>query len=1341
MRYNSSRRETCPRLVILAAFFLLALTTSTLLPASLFAGPLRKDRSFKIKIEETPDFTFTIFGWVQIQSGESSPPNPLLTVLKSNLDDFDKPDNHEAGDDSNAVSVLQLQNDRLVLSVKPKFFNSEGSEAAMELKKEVWYFLTYTFDRQKKTATVILTNPLGDSDDFEVNLAVPIPDCQLTGFIEATVELGKDDHDHSKKEAKFRDFSLVSSLVKNPRLLYLLQSHTDSHYVDYILSVKSIDEINNFRSTIRADIKQHKIGFEGTNIRSTENGWIALKEGSYVEFPAIPMPSSPGHNHSIAIYLKLKLTGDLSDNFTLLSSAGKFNASAVNFELRLVLNAGSSRQVLLYFPAKQREIKTDITVETDVIQELFVAFNFLGDSLDAVVIRTGDGDYVFPVKFKCQLKQAVFWVLPPSREFFTGEVTLYRMFASQNVHSVLESAIIGNSPQETDTSCLMPADYASKTEVKCLVCQKTTLLNPLTHRCETKCAEGRRESHGICIECTTSDCSEVAPAPGFEISRIRSNKFKIKVNSQTNREINLKSISDDFEFYADSDLQKKLGTNKKMLEAEELVFELLGEPQNYLQKEIVVKLNRRLLGDSQEAEPVQASWLFSPVSGMQTLPTPQNFPIDKSLNPTENVKPQSGSLVIKIFAFVVIGIFGIGLLFGFAGCLLPFSLPVSSFFHQKVIQTGLTFQFICFWALYPGVLASSFGEFLSYLFEYAIGVQQLFTTPENQLPMANNQNAHLRSHNISSSFVNNMTIALIVQAAVIVIFFTLSLFEKGDSIVSCFRLDGPSSKMTFSRWVFTTKWRAIFTVFLMMTTEIVLFATIQFFNWSFSNVVNIVSFAVAVLLCVILLTQLIIATVHAVKTRDHINDVSSLAFVSSSLRSGLRRLFFPIQTCFYIVFALTFVMPFGQAWIPIVINYSVTTLLGIIGALRFPEKNYWRNEQTVSHILLWLAKTFFVIMKFESMHEFMNESVSRILSYGAILFTSLAIIWNSSVTAESLIREVTAEKKRMHLQSLFVIRTVGIDDSFQKANKSAVFSIDKTKNSLEVDRSFVRFSAKNIYSYSEKRSEFSKLKTAHSAEVLVKDDDAIKTKLASLNFPSKLAHLKFCQFPSSEKIGSFQSLSDKKFEDSKESSPNQNYVIKIANKEGTEVVLNQGTHFSPNKKDSQNENSKSKASTQDTSRLRPMSQEISFSASEHIFDSDIKDPSPADLKFNQILTQSKLVKLKDSVSFVKKRHGESELDASNTERTILPANYYSSRVIGGRTDNELAPISRATNFSNIRYVCDEYANDDDTKTINELNNGFELGGSQSGTDSLLDLSQMADSDRFLSGKNIGRNAY
>lgn len=1337
MRYNSSWREKCPPLRILTALLLLVLTTKASLPASLFTGPLFKDRSFKIKMEESLDFTFTIFGWIQVRSIDSNSELSLLTVLKSNLDDIDKPDRQGAADSSDVVSTLLLQKNHLILSVKHKFVKGESSIATVELRNETWYFLAYSFDRQKKTATVFLSNPLEDFDSSEVNMSVAIPDSKLTGFMEANAEFGKDDSDHRKGEIKFRDFSLVSWPVKNLKLLYLFIPQTGSRYIDYILSVKSLTEINNLQAITHADIKEHKIGFIGQNIRTTENGWIAFSKDSYVEFPNILMQSSLQPNHSVTVYLKFKLTADISENFSLFSSAEKFNSSALNFEVRLLWCNSSDRRVVLYFPKEQREIKTDITLKTDVIQEMFVTFSFLRDQLSAIVIKANENDLVIPIKFRCKFKQAVFWVLPPNKRLYEGEVTLYRVFASQNVDSILASTILENTSKDSSCKCIMPVDSSLKSSVQCLMCKKDMVLNPLSHICAQTCEAGRRISHGICIECATADCSNVTPVPDFQVSRIRPNEFKIKINPQNVKSMNLQTISDDFEFYTGNDLQRKLNANKKLLEAEEIVFELAGEPQKFEHQEVVVKLHHRLLGNSQETEAAETSWQFSPVAGIENLTLPPTLIMDASLKPVDEIKPTSGNLVIKIIALIVIAIFGVSLLFGFAGCLLPLKLPTNSFFHQKVIQASLAYQYICFWSLYAGSMATSFGEFLSYLFKYSIGVQQLFVTPDNQLPLSNNKNLLLHSNNVTASFVSNMTIVLMVQAAVVVIFLTLSLFEKGNSLMSSLKLDDSSSQLTFSRWVFITKWRAIFTIFIMMAMEIGFFATIQFFNLSFSSVITIVSFAIATLLCIILLTQLIIVTVHATRTREQINDASGLAFASSSLQFGFRRLFLPIQTCFYILFAVILALPFSQAWIPIVINYSATTILGFIGAIRFPEKSYWRNEQTVAHILLWLAKTFFVVMQFEAMYGFMNSSVSRILSYGAILFTSLSVLWNSAVVAESLIREVKAEKRRIHLQNIFVIRMVGADESFQRANKSAVLSVDKFKNSNDGDRSFVRFSAKNIYSYSEKKSDFSKLKTNHSAEVLVKDDDAIKTKLASLNFPSKLAQLKFCQFPSSEKIGSCRSLSEKKLDDKNESSPI--YLIKVKDEEDSQAIYNYQNRPVRSNKDTYNENSKSKGSTKDTSRLRPMSHEISFSASENLFDSGVRNqPSPAELKFNQILTQSKLMKLKDSVSFVKKRPGESELDASNTEMTILPTNYYSSRVIGHKTDNELAPISRVTNFSNIHYVCDEFANEDDTKTIDDLNDGFALGASRNDKYSPLNLSQNTDSSRFFSEKTIGR---
>jgi hypothetical protein len=1334
MRYNSSRHENCPPLQLSFALLLLAFASAATNPLPLFESQLLKDRSFRIKMDGSPNAAFTIFGWVQVQTPDKSHELNILTISKSILDDVDRPAKEGTGEGTEFVSRLLLRNNQLAFSVRKDLVNLEGSTIAVELNPETWYHLVYSFDLQTKTATVFLSDPLGSSDQSEIRLSHSISDERLNGFIEAAVEFGKDDGDKQKAMIKFRDFSLVSSSVKNPSLLHYLPVHVGTRFVDYILSVKSIDEIDKFRATTHSEIKEHKIGFMGKNIRSTENGSMAFQSGSFIEFPNIPQNEANKSSQYYTVYLKLKITPDLSDKFLLFSSSEKSRTTELNFEVRLVHAEKSDRRLVILFPQEKKEITTEVVLKTDIVQEVFISFVLSNNRNVAIAIKAQDSDKLISVKLERSLTQAIFWILPPSEKSFQGEVTLYRIFISENVIPILVPAIIGCTSSKLEpSSCAFPINSFINATTHCLTCQNALRLNPVTHACESDCNAGRRNSHGVCVECFTPDCSEVESTPEFQISRVRPNEFKIKVGQQNIETNDLRSISENFEFFAASDPDKKLKANKKLLEAEQIVFELAGNPNKFANKEIVVTLHQhqRLLSNPQSNEGSDLSWQFTPVAGIETMTVPPKLVIDSSLKTMETAKPASQNLVVKIIALVVIAIFAIGLLFGIAGCLLPLSLSANSFFHQKVIQATLVFQYICLWSIYSGSMNSFFGEFLGYLFKYSIGVQQLFVTNDSHLPLNSDRNIFLHSKNITARFVNNVTIMLMVQAAVVLIFLTLSLFRKGDSLLLGLNSDS-TAKMTFSRWIFTTQWRAIFSVFMMMTIEISFFATIEFFNFSFSNLINIVSFAIAVLLCTILVIQLIIVTVHSIATRQQINDVSGLAFASSSLQSGLRRLFLPIQTCFFISFGVILALPFKQDWIPVAANYAAVVLLTVAGFCRFPEKQYWRNEQTVMHLLFWLANSFFVVLKFDSTHGFINETVSRVLSYGAILFTGLVVLWNSVVVSDSLIREVKAERRRIHLQNLFVVRMVGAQESFQRVNKSAIVSVDKNRQTHDSERSFFRFSAKNIYSYSDKKNEFSKLKATHSAEVLVKDDDAIKTKLASMNFPSKLAQLKFCQFPSSENIGSFRSLNEKHSDNKSESGSNAKLSIRVK-----EDASGQKMFSYQNQKDSANDNSKSKASTRDTSGLRPMSQEISFSASHNIFDSGIKQHSnPSEVKFNQILTHSKLMQLKDSVSFAKKRYGESELDASATERTILPANYYSSRVIGAKKDNELAPTSRVTNFSDIHFVCDEYANEEDTQTIDDLNNGFSHEAPRDGIESPLELSKQESSSRLISEKNI-----
>jgi hypothetical protein len=1298
------KNEKCLKIWIFMVLLFGTTVTSMLPSSSLFRGLIAEDQTFKVGLRNAKEGPVNVFGWVKIDSNDKKQSLPILTISRCKSDMLQNTDSYEAGDDSAFISVITLNNRELIVENKWQPIKYTDAKVEFDYEPNKWYFLVLTIDNFKGELTIFISSM--DDNDASKDIYGRVGNFaeRFEHLYEIEINFNSDELGRLQKpKLSYKDFSIAYGIIKSPRLMVLMFMATLKRFEDFILDFKTENDIQQLKSEKKNSNKP--LIYEGDGLKIRENEWPLFTKNSILKLPNVSMFPSSDFSESKTLYLKFKFNKDMNDEFILVSTGIENDKSNSELEIRLLqIPDQIQRRLVFVFQHSVIEFSEKTHLNPGVVHELFLSVNIIDQAIGVIFIKVGDFSQYVHIKLKHPIHQKGIKILSVQNENKNGEVEIYRIFISENPIYNFINDIFEKSNKEKIDFCLYANEQNYSENTQCLICDNQALLNPYTHKCVLHCPSGRKNDMGICIECHSEACAELNQKEYFEVSEIENYQILVKIKPGKLFGLEADSLSNLFNFVDPENTITSLPFSIQSQSENEVIF--LRETLN---PHFNLKLNgSEQIHDMNSNSLQEISWSFPlPEIKMRYLVDLPVNTIDLTTTSTNAPKKKEKNVYIQVIAFILIGVFAIGIIAGIIGCLMPFSIARDSYYSQKIQQSALAFQFICFWSLSGISIQFGMGEFLDYLYKYSIWIQQIFVDENSKLTSVDKSDKYstLINQGINSRFLSNFGLLLIIQIIVASIFLILSIFQKKNEIVKNDSRSGKTlSEVNFSTWIYYTKWKAIFGIFFMFLFEATAFAFIEFSNMSFSTPFRIASFVIAVLICTIIILQMVIIAVQSIRTSQDLIDDSSLLSFTFCLQNGFKRSFLSIHLLFYIVLSIIAVMPFSHNIIGAGIEFGITTIFTLSMFFNFQLKTYWQNEQKMSYVLLWLARTFLFSIQLESLFSFMNPSVAKVLSHSGIFFCAMHICWNSVILVDSLIREINIEKSRVQMHGLFTIKTV-CNEEIKVDNPANQMLPSGSLKNFDMDRSAFRLSAMHIFNNSEVENNFVRLKSTYSSDNLDRDDVVMKEKLASLNFPSKLAQLKFCKFINSE------TQISEKLNNSKANSQDNLLTVQKLNQKITEENLNRSSRsdkllLSSEQRD-QNGNSKSKGSTQDTTSLRPMDHEASISKSKSNFDFTESSIDPqVENKFNEILTQSKLVKLKDSVSFAKKKYGVNDSDTTNTESTILKDEYLSSHIRDKKLSPHFINDKKISCYSEIGQIIDNEDDEEDHSMINDLGIDF-----------------------------------
>lgn len=1290
----------------------------------LIEGAINDHSSSLIELPRDYRTPTNIFGWIKLVA--HSEPKRLSLITIEGLE-------HRTGDryyDKHIRTAredlldLEYVSNHLILTNKQGDIDLRERAHPLLLSMDQWNFFVLTLDQSNGQILVRIMSPDPAKKVLEFWTSL---ECYVKkSMTHLEINFGPKFSNNYGVSVHFRDIAYLNERVNRLDNLPWLSPFSGRKYLDFVFQFNTNSEIDELRNNYIEGLMKKPIGFYGKETPIDDNGWPLLDTTSEFWIQEENYRSNQEQFFLTRTYhLNFEILCNSIDEVLLFSVTQSIQSNHFGFRLKLKSTGHKGEWHLAFkFAGEDEEHTFKHSINPKVIYSVFLTISIVQQKYATVFLKVGDDFQLFSIQLGQPLAYSVVKLLDRLNKHFPASIKLYRFFTSENPTSFVGSDLLGleyNGNTNKPNHCNLHSSIIPNSHSHCLICNRGFYLNLQTKECGQVCPEDRIPDVGICVN---------KKLPLFSTGRMFTLSNQLQKPSLTPTLSNDNSVLENkridmsgqhTELNQSSEYQSWHADNHTINQQINL---------DKIQRSKKLMVNRNLSHEAAEGiENISSSTngnntIIDAMSSNNSIVIADDLSLNSSVAHYENPL-EADHKKAHILGIVTVSIFCIGLLVGIIGCLYPFSLPKESFYFQKVIQSILCYQYICFWYLYDISLPWLLHDYMHYLYEYSIKVQQVLLRNlpnlSKQADAVTSTQTRLFNLNVKGmhpNIIGNFALGLIVQVAVLIIVGIMNLIAgRSAKTLSGLKPNFGNEGLSFTSWISQTRWKPIFAVFIMFALEISAFSIFEFMQVSFNSPIQIVSFILAVLVLLALAMQIFVLAAETLRSKNDFAITNSLSFASAGIRKGFRRLYLPLQLIIYLVMGVIFVVPIPDNLTPVIVNLTLTSLLFIFSLVRIPEKRYWRNEQMIFHFLMMASNAMVFTLQIGTNSSSFGERISAVLSYTAIGLMLLTVAWNSFILVESLVREIRSAKNRILMQSIFNIKTIatqgikfrGFDSQYSPSNENKQCD---SKNNLEA-----RMSERVVCDLANMSYDIDMTRN-NDDSILGEKDNLVQSKLREFNYPSKLSKLKDCNFLSQSISQSGKTVrKSMQTDDTEIVSLNENYLTQIQTTEAHPALKLQDLSTTKDRsfKPSSYEKNEARKFIGQT-RLSPMANESDLS--EHQSHHSVSQKSTLTrhgVGFNQILTASRLHQLGDSVSFLKRKNDRDYTVESVLDDPIIPTLSAITREGECNHDGTSPMLSRISQISRISKVVEN--DDDDNQTIKEHTSSISLStiGNQKST--------------------------